>query len=366
MTHKKSVTDTLELLCVIEQIVRFVLVQKSILDCYIWLRRGSKDRVAVREKQGWCGADQTPPAEFESNHLCGAEPGSDSGSIHSSDLVLTLLPLRLHSLTQPRPSTLLQNRTERLRTNGVSRTCQLGDSSDRAYTCHLRAGFGRREASTVHRVCGETGEESRNRVFLVMLYTHPDLTNLLKPIACRYREWTLGLRLICRTMNAVLEPLVLNRLTLNREDLLSGASGIHEMLETIASGTASPIAKYTKSLFIGSLHDVSSAADSDESDMAGGPIYPEEYETHNYDEEVENDGEDEGDPSLYGSRHDLGQHIQGIFSYLEDVEDVAAEDDLANFQDDDAETILRVSRLIRDALIKFSTLESFRYDVFGF
>lgn len=203
-------------------------------------------------------------------------------------------------------------------------------------------------------------------MFLAMLYTHPDLTNLLKPVACRYREWALGLRLICHTMNAVLEPLVLNRLTLNREDLLSGASGIHEMLETIASGTASPIAKYTKSLFIGSLHDVSSAADSDESDMDGGPIYPEEYETHNYDEEVENDGEDEGDPSLYGSRHDLGQHIQGTVSYLEEAEDVAAEGDLANFQDDDAEIISRLSRLIRDALIKFSTLESFRYDVFGF
>lgn len=147
---------------------------------------------------------------------------------------------------------------------------------------------------------------------------------------------------------------------------------MHEMLETIASGSVSPIAKYTKSLFIGSLRDMTSVADTDDSDMEefGGPIHPSDDETYGDDENEEvgdeDEDEDEGTPSSDGSWHGMGPQIHVAFSDVADVEDVAAEDDPDNFPDDDAETILQLASLIRDALIKFTALKSFKYDIFGF
>lgn len=123
-------------------------------------------------------------------------------------------------------------------------------------------------------------------------------------------------------MNVVLEPLVLTRLTVNRAGILLGASGMHEMFETIAVGPFSPIAKYTESLFIGSLHDKTSVADTDVSDV------------------------DEGYTAPGNRSHGLHHQIQANqFSDPAFVYDV----DLAHRQDDDAEIILQLASVLRDA-----------------
>lgn len=62
-------------------------------------------------------------------------------------------------------------------------------------------------------------------------------------------------------MNAILQPLVLTRLTLDMSEVLSGSHDMLEMFDSIASGAAHPISQYTEHIFIGSVYDRTTPSD---------------------------------------------------------------------------------------------------------
>lgn len=145
---------------------------------------------------------------------------------------------------------------------------------------------------------------------------------------------------------------------------------MHDMFETIASGVDSPIARYTKSLFIGSLHDNTHVADTDLDTDTDASSRSDEDE----DEEGEGDDDEEGDDddeedmkdeelqSSEGAWEDIGQQAQAInFGDLADVEDVTDEDEPTPLPEETYKNEVELAKHVRDALSKFSGLESFKY-----
>lgn len=197
-------------------------------------------------------------------------------------------------------------------------------------------------------------------------------------------------------MNAVIEPLVLTRLTIDMRDVLSCSLDTAEMFNSIASGTAAAITRYTETIFLGSIYDRTTpcdiGTDCDE-DVAEGwktqspsglratlkdicdrasrrRTYPSFQGNVPVDEELLGELQGQGwyeghDEDQNGDRDDneagaVGPHFQITCAEPFTEPNPSADEEATLQQGSMSESIQELCIVVRDALRRFSALKSFK------